>query len=201
MILEEGILDSISIIREKSKRADAESIFKHLLSTGATNISTEVAEEKIRLLTAKSKVVNRRTKQGLDFFFIADYQLEPEIEISDITNTPSCPQKGTPSETVGMSEETLKLRNTKSPRLGGRNIADFTARVVAVNSFFINEICELKQEIESLTQKVCCWENVSSNKNKSNIFENLELQVSLLQQENNFFKTEINQKQKTIDKL
>ena len=33
------------------------------------------------------------------------------------------------------------------------------------------------------------------------IFENLELQYSLLQQENNWLKTEINQKQKTIDKL
>ena len=55
--------------------------------------------------------------------------------------------------------------------------------------------------IESLKQKVCCRENVSSNKNKNNVVENLELQFSLLQQENNFLKTEINQKQKTIDKL
>ena len=65
----------------------------------------------------------------------------------------------------------------------------------------MNEIYELKQEIESLKQKVCCGENFSSNKNRDNIFENLELQFSLLQQENNFLKTEINQKQKTIDKL
>ena len=55
--------------------------------------------------------------------------------------------------------------------------------------------------IESLKQKVCCRENVSSNKNKNNVVENLELQFSLLQQENNFLKTEINQKQKTIDKV
>ena len=65
----------------------------------------------------------------------------------------------------------------------------------------MNEIYELKQEIESLKQKVCCGENFSGNKNKNNIFENLELQFSLLQQENNFLKTEINQKQKTTDKL
>ena len=65
----------------------------------------------------------------------------------------------------------------------------------------MNEIYELKQEIESLKQKVCCGENFSRNKIKNNIFENLELQFSLLQQENNFLKTEINQKQKTIDKL
>ena len=62
-ILEKYILDSISMIREKSKRPDAESIFnKHLWSTGATSITMEVVEESIRLLIAKSKVANRKTK-------------------------------------------------------------------------------------------------------------------------------------------
>ena len=114
-ILEKDILDSISIIREKSKRPDAESIFKHLSSTGATNITMEVVEDSIRLLIAKSKNLNRKKKQGLDSFFIADCQLEPEIEISDITNVPSCLQKDTPNETVGISGETPRLRNTKTP--------------------------------------------------------------------------------------
>ena len=85
--------------------------------------------------------------------------------------------------------------------MGGCNIEDFTVRLVAIKAFFMNELYELKQEIESLKQKVCCGENFSSNKNKYNIFENLELQFSLLQLENNFLKTEINQKQKAIDKL
>ena len=187
-------LDSISIICEKSKRPDAESIFKHLSSTGAAYISMEIVEESIRLLIAKSKVVNRKTKQGLDSFFIADCLLEPEVEISDITHTPSCLQKGIPNETVGMSGETPKLRSTNT--LGGCNI-----EVVTIKAFFMNELNELKQEIESIKQKVCCGENFSSNKNKDNIFENPELQVSPLQQENNFLKTKINQKQKTIDKL
>ena len=70
--MEKDILDSISIIREKSKRPDAESIFKHLSSAGATNITMEIVEESIKLPIAKSKVVNRKTKQGLDSFFIAD---------------------------------------------------------------------------------------------------------------------------------
>ena len=65
----------------------------------------------------------------------------------------------------------------------------------------MTEIYELKQETESLKQIVCCGESSSSNENKNNKFENLELQFSLLQQENNFLKTEINQKQKTIDKF
>ena len=161
----------------------------------------EIVEESIRLLTAKSKVVNRTTKQGLNSFFITDFQLEPEIKNSDITNSPSHLRKGTPNKTVGMSGETPKLGNAKTPSLGGCNIEDFTARVVALKAFFISEIYELKQEIESLKQKVCCGENFCINKNKNNVFENLKLQFSLLQQEDNFLKTEINQKQKTIDKL
>ena len=105
-ILEKGILDSISIIRKKCKRPNAESIFKHLSSIGDTSITMEVVEESIRLLIAK--VINRKTKPGLDSFFIADCQLEKEIEIYDLTNTPSCLQKGTTNETVVMSGETLQ---------------------------------------------------------------------------------------------
>ena len=40
------MLDCISVIPEKSKRPNAESIFKHLSSTGATNITMEVVEER-----------------------------------------------------------------------------------------------------------------------------------------------------------
>ena len=186
VILEKDILDSISTIREKSKKPDAESIFKHLSSTGDTNITMEVVEESIGLLIAKSKVVNRKRNQVLDSFFITDCQLEPEIEISDITNSPSCLKKDTPNKTVSMSGETPKLRNAKTPSLGACNIEDFTARVVAIKAFFMNEMYELKQEIESLKQKVCCGENFSSNKNENNVFENLEFQFSLFQQK---FKT------------
>ena len=45
-ILEKDILDSISVIREKSKRPDTESTFRHLSSTGATNITMEVVKKK-----------------------------------------------------------------------------------------------------------------------------------------------------------
>ena len=124
----------------KSKRPDAESTFRYL-SSGATNITMEVVEKNIRLLIAKSKVVNSKTKQGLHSFFIADCQLKPEIEISDLKNTLSCLQKGTSNETVGISGET--------PSLVGCNIQGFATRLVAIKAFFMNAIFELKQEIES----------------------------------------------------
>ena len=130
-------------------------------------------------------------------FFIVNCQLKPEIETSDVTNNTSFLQKGTPNETVGMSGETPKLKNTKTLSLGGCNIEDFIAS--GYKSVFMKEIYELKQEVEA-RNKVCCGESFFSN-NKNNIFENLELQFFLLQQGRNFLKTEINQKQKPIDKL
>ena len=81
----------------------------------------------------------------MDSFFIADCQLEPEIEISDFVNTPGCRQKGTHNETVGMSRETPKLKNTETPSLGECNIEDFTARVLTIKAFFTKEIYELKR--------------------------------------------------------
>ena len=69
--------------------------------------------------------------------------------------------------------------------MDGCNIEDFITRVVAIKVFFMNEIYKLKQEIESLKQKIYCGENIFNN-NKNNEFENLELQFPLLQKENNF---------------
>ena len=101
--LEKYILDSILEIRGKSERADAESIFKHVTSNSATNLTMEVVEESIKILIAKSKVTNKKTKQGLDSFFIINDQTEPEIELNDsmiTTNTSGCLQKDTPRKSV-----------------------------------------------------------------------------------------------------
>ena len=69
--------------------------------------------------------------------------------------------------------------------MDGCNIEDFITSVVTIKVFFMNEIYKLKQEIESLKQKIYCGENIFNN-NKNNEFENLELQFPLLQKENNF---------------
>ena len=69
--------------------------------------------------------------------------------------------------------------------MDGCNIEDFITSVVTIKVFFMNEIYKLKQEIESLKQKIYCGENIFNN-NKNNKFENLELQFRLLQKENNF---------------
>ena len=49
-ILQKDIINSILIIREKSKRPDAEYACKYLSSTSDTNITMKVVEESINLL-------------------------------------------------------------------------------------------------------------------------------------------------------
>ena len=60
-----------------------------------------------------------------------------------------------------------------------------TTKIFRLNSVFH----ELKQEIQSLKQKVWFRTKFSSNENKNNI-ENIELHFSLLQQGNNFLITD-----------
>ena len=140
----------------------------------------EVVEESIKTLTAKSRVINKKTKQGLDSFFIIDDQAEPEIELNNsmiTANTSGCLQKDRPRKSVNLSEETPSLSNLNSRSLDSYNIEDFTARVMAIKAFFMNEIYELKQEIQSLKQKVNDGESFVNNKNKNNIVENLEIAI------------------------
>lgn len=109
----------------------------------------------IKLLIAKSKVVNRKRIQRFDSFFIADCHLEQEIEISDVIDTPSGLQKSTAKETISMTEDSPSLSNIKTPSSGGYNIEDFTTRFVAMKAFFMSKNYEQKQEIKSLKQKAC----------------------------------------------
>ena len=86
--------------------------------------------------------------------------VEPEIDTFDI-KTHSCLQKGIPNKTVCISVKNPNFSKTKTPRLGSYNIEDFTAGVLAIKFFFMDEIYELKQEIQSLKQKVCVDEYFS----------------------------------------
>ena len=70
--------------------------------------------------------------------------------------------------------------------------------MVAFKAFFMNEIWNLKNEIERLKQ-AANQENNMNMENHSTV--NLEYQISLLQRENAFIKTELNNKQNIIEKL
>ena len=70
--------------------------------------------------------------------------------------------------------------------------------MVAFKAFFMNETSDLKNEIQRLKQ-AANQENNMNMENHSTV--NLEYQISLLQRENAFIKTELNNKQNIIEKL
>ena len=63
----------------------------------------------------------------------------------------------------------------------------------------MNEIANLKNEIERLKQAVYNQENKMNMENHSLV--NLNYQIFVLQRENAFIKTELNNKQNTIEKF
>ena len=76
---------------------------------------------------------------------------------------------------------------------------EFTAQLVAMKAFFMNEVFELKNEIARLKEASLNAGNSFSEENLDT--ENLKYQISLLQRENTFIKTELNNKQHIIEKL
>ena len=89
--------------------------------------------------------------------------------------------------------ETPKTKDTKTP-IKPDKIDEFTAQLVDMKAFFMNEVVEMKNEIAWLKE-------ASLNVRYSFSKENLKYQISLSQRENTFIKTELNNKQHMIEKL
>ena len=76
---------------------------------------------------------------------------------------------------------------------------EFTAQLVAMKTYFMNEVFELKSEIARLKEALL---NVGNSFSEENLDTgNLKYQISLLQRENTFIKTELNNKQHIVEKL
>ena len=100
--------------------------------------------------------------------------------------------------TVDISVETPETKDVKTP-IKPDKVDQFTAQLVAMKAFFMNEAYELKNEIAWLKEASL---NVGNRLSEENLnAENLKCQISLLQRENTFIKTELNNKQHIIEKL
>ena len=94
--------------------------------------------------------------------------------------------------------ETPKTKDVKTP-IKPDKVDQFTAQFVAMKAFFMNEVYELKNEIARLKEASL---NVGNSLYEENLnTENLKYQISFLQHENTFIKTELNNKQHIIEKL
>ena len=70
--------------------------------------------------------------------------------------------------------------------------------MVHIKAYFINEIDELKKEIKSLKQHVNLRDKLVAENNSEIL---LKSQISFLEEQNYFIKTELQQKQIVIEKL
>ena len=85
--------------------------------------------------------------------------------------------------------ETPKTKDVKTP-IKPDEIDKFKVELVAMKALFMNEVFELKNEIAWLKETSLNVGNSFSEENLNT--ENLKYQISLLQRENTFIKTDLN---------
>ena len=123
--------------------------------------------------------------------------IERADESSTISNLQATPVVKTTSDT------SCHLR--KSP--AALDVDKLTVNMMAIKSFFMNEIYELRQEISSLPLKLQQEKlNQSENNNvcekdEKIIFENLKTRLEFYQRENQPLKEEMMTKQRTIETI
>ena len=143
------IFQAIVSIREKKQRADNKTIFDYINKNSASNFTEEYIAERVETLMEDEKLSNKKTYRGMDSFYLTEIsqsfidskQVEPEVIA---VNTPllqrTCGQVwdgdwGSTEET----SETLRM---------------LEAKFVALKSFMMNEIYELKEKIKQISTPI-----------------------------------------------
>ena len=65
---EDKIFSTIKYIRDRKQRPDVDAIFEHIAKNEASNISEDFIEDSMTKLMKESKVINKKTSEGLDSF-------------------------------------------------------------------------------------------------------------------------------------
>ena len=117
----------------------------------------------------------------MDSFFILGDELDVDSR-NDQGTAHSEPLKDQGEDIiVDNSVETPTTKDVRTPIKPGK-LDEFTAQLIAVKAFFINEVFELKNKIARLKEPSL---NGRSNFSEENFnAENLKYQISLLQSEN-----------------
>ena len=198
MDIVEQHIDAIVVIRRASKRPDVESSFKFISTNSASNFTMSDIVDALDKLKQKGKIENKQTKKGLEPFFLVEDQSYIENSCNQDTDQSQLSKDQRENITVDILVEIPKTKDAKTP-IKPDKIDGFTAQLVAMKAFFMNEVFELKNEIARLKEASLNAGNSFSEENLDT--ENLKYQISLLQRENTFIKTELNNKQHIIEKL
>ena len=190
-VFECHIFQTIKDIRNQNRIPNINAIVKNIIRTNATNITAEDVKQKVDLLIAAARLKNMPTSQGLDSFYIIENSTTLQADL-----TLEFQQEDSISNIVTQITEQVSSQ-TSSPHETNRNqqvkdrFDNFNAQIAAIKASFMNEIYELKNEVESLKQKVKVQDNDMSDKAK----------LSLLEYENLFLKEELRNKQLIVEKL
>ena len=190
-VFECHIFQTIKDIRNQNRIPNINAIVKNIIRTNATNITAEDVKQQVDLLIAAARLKNMPTSQGLDSFYIIENSTTLQADL-----TLEFQQEDSISNIVTQITEQVSSQ-TSSPHETNRNqqikdrFDNFNAQIAAIKASFMNEIYELKNEVERLKQKVKDQDNDMSDKAK----------LSLLEYENLFLKEELRNKQLIVEKL
>ena len=190
-VFECHIFQTIKDIRNQNRILNINAIFKNIIRTNATNITVEDVKQQVDLLIAVARLKNMPTSQGLDSFYIIENSTTFQADL-----TLEFQQEDSIYNIVTQITEQVSSQ-TSSPHETNRNqqvkdrFDNFNAQIAAIKASFMNEIYELKNEVERLKQKVKVQDNDMSDKAK----------LSLLEYENLFLKEELRNKQLIVEKL
>ena len=150
-IVKQHIVNAIVTIRRASKRPDAESIFKFISTNNASNFTMSDIVDALDKLKQNGKIENKQTKKGLDSFFLVGDQSYIDNSCNQHTDQSEPSKDQRKNIAVDILVETAKTKDAKTP-IKPDKIDGFTAQLVAMKAFFMNEVFELKNKIACLKE-------------------------------------------------
>ena len=195
---ENQIIHAIKKIRDLRQRPDVDRIFRTITKDAATNISLADVQQKIDQMISSSQLQNKPF-QGMDSYYVLSDSIQ---ENNSICNTvlELLEQKldTTPPIKGNNSVEAPSLNDRKISENIKNMTYDVDVQLVAIKTYFMNEIYELKREISKLKVQEKTGKCGSSESTSRYI---LKSQIRILQEQNSFIKSELHQKQIIIEKL
>ena len=141
------IVAAIKKIRTQKGRPHSDKIFKEIVKESAINFTLEDIQQALQHMASDGKLKNIPQK-GLDFYYVVDTQstevtCDKDIDLQKnptLNDTDSLPS-------LNISVVTPKIDSAKYKSSLRDSSQDILAQIVAMKTYFMNEIYELKNEI------------------------------------------------------
>ena len=173
-------------------RPDSFKIFKKVIKESATNFTLEDIQKALQHMVSNGKLINNPYK-GLDSYCFVDIQSVKFACDKDI----DLQKNPTPNDTdslpsLNISVEAPEIDSTKYKSSLRNSSQDSLAQIVAMKTYFMNEIYELKSEICFLKNQL---EDGEENSDSIFMIKFYKSEIFLLKDQNSFLISELQQKQ------